>query len=160
MKEIAIGIGNGGSSTQVTSCVCTLRLEWYSRRLISTYLNMAIQQIGIRHFRKFNIRIFYSLQAGEIIVCPLQSRSIIRSPRFDGGRIEKYLFTKMNSITVITLEKYITYQITGVINFWRIAIWLVLSQLKRQSNILASHHRVGRKVNKILIETEISIIWQ
>ena len=158
MKEIAIGIGNGCSSTQVTSGVCTFRLKRDSRRLIGTYLNMTIQQIGIRHFRKFNIRIFYSLEAGEIIVCPLQGRSIIRSPLFDGCRIEKNLFAEMNSITIITLKKDITYQVTGVINFWRIVIWLVLSQLKRQSYILAPHDCISRKVNKILIETEISII--
>ena len=131
MKEITIGIGNGCCSTQVTSSISTFRLERDSRRLIGTYLNMTIQQIGIWHFRKFNIRVFYSLQAREIIVCPLQGRSIIRSPLFDGGRIEKYLFAKMDSITIITLKKDITYQITGVISFWRVVIWLVLSQLKR-----------------------------
>ena len=158
MKEITIGIGNGCCSTQVTSSISTFRLERDSRRLIGTYLNMTIQQIGIRHFRKFNIRIFYSLETGEIIVCPLQGRSIIRSPLFDSCRIEKNLFAKMDSITIITLEKHITYQITSMINFWRIVIWLVLSQLKRQSYILAPHDCISRKVNKILIETEVSII--
>ena len=159
-EKVSVGICKGCSCTQIASRIGSFRLEGDGGRLQCADLDIAIQEVAIRHLGESNIGVFHRLQTGEIIVSSLQGRCVVRSALLDGGGIEEYLTAKMNIVAIVAQIVHLADDISGMIYLWRTTVCLVLHQLEGECDVAASRNGICSKLDEILVESEVTLIAQ
>ena len=159
-EQVPVGISERSRRTQVARRIGALWLEGNGRRLVGAYLDVAIQEIAVRHFGKSDIGILHRLQSGKVIVSALQGRCAVRLILPKSSGIEQHLMAQVDAVAVIAQKVDIPHRIARMIHLWRITVALVLHQMQGHGDVLLPRYRICRKLDKVLMETEVAIIRQ
>ncbi len=113
---------------------------------------------AIGSFHESDIGIFHRLQAGEIIIRTLQGRGAVGTSLLQGSGIQEHLMAQVDAVAVVAEIVDLPNLVSGVIGFRRITVSLVLHQMQGNGDVFPARDGIGRKLDEILVEAEVSII--
>ena len=67
---------------------------------------------------------------------------------------------QVNAVAIVAQIVDVANFVTGMVGFWGTAVGLVLQQVQGNGNVFLSGYGVGRILDKVFIEAEVSIIKQ